>query len=508
MAQTAEPQDPTTSARPLLNGQGHRPRSSEPDTRDGYGSILQTSETGHGDTEHGELEAYGATSEGGAEHGAMDSQANEQPDRTLGSDNVLRAEQPDTARETGGNAVTTTTGRVSSRGVTGFLWETVQTFTGVRQEPVSSGSSGPEAYYSVGTASMGEEALPLLAEGTPGSGDGGADRPTGPLFTEPMMEQLEAMEAAAPLLYRSRTPQDWTPPPPPRSEASASSGAIQAEVHRQLEALRREHQGQLQYLARENEALRSRLAGRETRGPGDWSGTASKVLDWFGWSNPNNPRVSRSPRRAQVSGQVPGLQQVPQVPGSHQVQQAPGSQQVPQVPGLQQVPQVPGPHQVQQAPGSHQVPQVPGLHQVQQAPGSHQAPQVPGLHQAQQAPGSHQAPQVPNRCRRSQVRSRCLRSQVCNRCRRSQVCSRCLRSQARIRCRRSQVCNRCRRSQVRIMCHRSQVCSRRRCHLSRVCLHPCLRLQDRCHRSHVCRRLQIRYRPPIKAIHHPSGRVT
>ena len=73
----------------------------------------------------------------------MDSQANEQPDRTLGSDNALRTEQPDTARETGGNAVATTTGRVSSRGVTGFLWETVQTFTGVRQEPVSSGSSGP-----------------------------------------------------------------------------------------------------------------------------------------------------------------------------------------------------------------------------------------------------------------------------------------------------------------------------------------------------------------------------
>ncbi|CAE7227139.1 GIP [Symbiodinium sp. CCMP2592] len=84
----------------------------------------------------------------------------------------------------------------------------------------------------------------------------------GPLFAPEQMAQWARLEQGAPLLYGTPQGQESFRTLP-RSETPSvmSSGEIQAEVRRQLDAIRMSHAVQLEALARENEQLRRQAAG-------------------------------------------------------------------------------------------------------------------------------------------------------------------------------------------------------------------------------------------------------
>ena len=130
------------------------------------------------------------------------------------------------------------------------------------------------------------------------------------------------------------TPQDG----PQVAPSGFSAGEIQAEVHRQLELVRREHTAQLRALAAENEVLRNRAVAAEGRRPPEsvvlsLGNQAAKVMGWFGLgqgafssfvpespSTPNPqplPGVGAQPGQVPMPGALPGVQtgEVPQTSG-------------------------------------------------------------------------------------------------------------------------------------------------------------------------------------------------
>ena len=104
-----------------------------------------------------------------------------------------------------------------------------------------------------------------------------------PLFGQEQLSQWARLEREAPQLYGQAAGQEYFRTAP-RSEApSLSSGDIQAEVRRQLDALRMSHAVQIEALMRENEDLRRQIVvgAHGSQEPRRWGSAAAKVLDWF-----------------------------------------------------------------------------------------------------------------------------------------------------------------------------------------------------------------------------------
>ena len=118
-----------------------------------------------------------------------------------------------------------------------------------------------------------------------GLGSRGRDSSGGPLFAPEQMAQWARLEQGAPLLYGPNQGQESFRTLP-RSETPSvlSSGEIQAEVRRQLDAIRMSHAVQMEALARENEQLRRQVAssgGSVEQEPRRWGSAANRVMDWF-----------------------------------------------------------------------------------------------------------------------------------------------------------------------------------------------------------------------------------
>ena len=273
----------------------------------------------------------------------------------------------------------------------GFTQESLTMTSGPMQDPfparqtVESGSSsGRDGFHSAGrnTPQDGVQVAQLVQEQL---------RPQ--LFGQEAVQRWAQMERDAPLLYgASGVPNSGAA----RSDSSGfSAGEIQAEVHRQLELVRREHAAQMRTLAAENEALRARTMLAEGRRPGSmgsqgsgWGDQANKVMEWFGLSAGSFssfvPRSLSPPGPSLPALQASGTGQVqpcalPQAPGTGQVQ--PGA--LLQAPGIGQV----QPRALAQAPGTGQV-QQPGA--LAQAPGTGCSSHVHSLRlQAQVRCSSH-----------------------------------------------------------------------------------------------------------------------
>ena len=118
-----------------------------------------------------------------------------------------------------------------------------------------------------------------------GLGSRGRESSGGPLFAPEQMAQWARLEQGAPLLYGPNQGQESFRTLP-RSETPSvlSSGEIQAEVRRQLDAIRMSHAVQMEALARENEQLRRQVAssgGSVEQEPRRWGSAANRVMDWF-----------------------------------------------------------------------------------------------------------------------------------------------------------------------------------------------------------------------------------
>ena len=114
----------------------------------------------------------------------------------------------------------------------------------------SGSSSGKELFHSAGRTTPQDG--PQVAQLT-------QDPRQPQLFGQEAVLRWAQMEREAPLIYGGGgVPHSGAA----RSDSSGfSAGEIQAEVHRQLELVRREHTAQLRALAAENEVLRNRAVG-------------------------------------------------------------------------------------------------------------------------------------------------------------------------------------------------------------------------------------------------------
>ena len=227
--------------------------------------------------------------------------------------------------------------------------------------PIQEPSAGSQVAES--GSSSGKEFFHSAGRTTPQDGPQVAQLSQDPrqpqLFGQEAVLRWAQMEREAPLIYGGG---GVSHSGAARSDSSGfSAGEIQAEVHRQLELVRREHTAQLRALAAENEVLRNRAVAAEGRRPPEsvvlsLGNQAAKVMGWFGLgqgafssfvpespSTPNPqplPGVGAQPGQVPMPGALPGVQ-TGQVPRPRALPQASGAQ-LGQVPMLNALPQASG----------------------------------------------------------------------------------------------------------------------------------------------------------------------
>ena len=227
--------------------------------------------------------------------------------------------------------------------------------------PIQEPSAGSQVAES--GSSSGKEFFHSAGRTTPQDGPQVAQLSQDPrqpqLFGQEAVLRWAQMEREAPLIYGGG---GVSHSGAARSDSSGfSAGEIQAEVHRQLELVRREHTAQLRALAAENEVLRNRAVAAEGRRPPEsvvlsLGNQAAKVMGWFGLgqgafssfvpespSTPNPqplPGVGAQPGQVAMPGALPGVQ-TGQVPRPGALPQASGAQ-LGQVPMLNALPQASG----------------------------------------------------------------------------------------------------------------------------------------------------------------------
>ena len=251
--------------------------------------------------------------------------------------------------------------------------------------PIQEPSAGSQVAES--GSSSGKEFFHSAGRTTPQDGPQVAQLSQDPrqpqLFRQEAVLRWAQMEKEAPLIFGGG---GVSHSEAARSDSSGfSAGEIQAEVHRQLELVRREHTAQLRALAAENEVLRNRAVAAEGRRPPEsvalsLGNQAAKVMGWFGSGqgafssfvpeSPSTPHPQPLPGVGAQPGQVsmpvslPGVQ-TGQVPRPGALPQAAGSPlgQVPRPGALSQAAGLP-PGQV---PMSGALPQASGA-QLGQVP--------------------------------------------------------------------------------------------------------------------------------------------
>ena len=212
--------------------------------------------------------------------------------------------------------------------------------------PIQEPSAGSQVAES--GSSSGKEFFHSAGRTTPQDGPQVAQLSQDPrqpqLFGQEAVLRWAQMEREAPLIYGGGgVPHSGAA----RSDSSGfSAGEIQAEVHRQLELVRREHSAQLRVLAAENEVLRNRAVAAEGRRPSEsvalsLGNQAAKVMGWFGLGqgtlssfvpeSPSTPHpqplpgVGVQPGQALMPVSLPGVQ-TGQVPRPGALPQASGAQ--------------------------------------------------------------------------------------------------------------------------------------------------------------------------------------
>ena len=271
--------------------------------------------------------------------------------------------------------------------------------------PIQEPSAGSQVAES--GSSSGKEVFHSAGRTTPQDGTQVAQLSQDPrqpqLFGQEAVLRWAQMEREAPLIYGGGgVPHSGAA----RSDSSGfSAGEIQAEVHRQLELVRREHTAQMRALAAENEFLRNRAVAAEGRRPPEsvalsLGNQAAKVMGWFGLGqgafssfvpeSPSTPNPQPLPGVGVQPGQVPMQGALPQTSGV-QTGQAPMPGALPQASGVQ-TGQVPMPGALPQASGV-QTGQVPMPGALPQASGA-QPGQVPTPGALPQASGA-QTGQMP-----------------------------------------------------------------------------------------------------------------
>ena len=250
----------------------------------------------------------------------------------------------------------------SARRAVGQIWQAVQVAAGhpamASRPPMNDGGEPGEVetYLSAGwDGSRDDSRSPSPPRGPPPAPAEVTLQQ--PLFPPEVLSQIETMNREAPLLSGFGSPGREAGRPESSDSAGVSSGAVQAEVHRQLEVMRREHSALVQGRARENEFLRDRLANAVAVAEREsWrTSTVGKVWGWLGenfkglGSGPrqtlNQPGAGFPPVAAQGTRPL----HVPGVPGSLGAAfpsiAAQGMQPLEHVPG------VPGPASFQAVPG-------------------------------------------------------------------------------------------------------------------------------------------------------------
>ena len=144
----------------------------------------------------------------------------------------------------------------SARRAVGQIWQAVQVAAGhpamASRPPLNEGgeSGEVETYLSAGwDGSRDDSRSPSPPRGPPPAP--AEVMLQQPLFPPEVLSQIETMNREAPLLSGFGSPGREAGRPESSDSAGVSSGAVQAEVHRQLEVMRREHSALVQGLARE-----------------------------------------------------------------------------------------------------------------------------------------------------------------------------------------------------------------------------------------------------------------